>query len=170
MHLNKALSVGLIAVAIVAVAQLGQAKVANADYKDALKGVSQVKAVFDVSQPSAFVSNLVFWAVRDVYQDSTVKGLSKPPQVAVVFRGPAVRLLSTDNKFYKRQNQAEVVKFHSMLRKMKADGVKIEACGYALKVQKVDPKTVIPEINVVGNGFVSVLGYQTQGYKAVRVN
>jgi hypothetical protein len=27
-------------------------------------------------------------------------------------------------------------------------------CAYALKVLKVDPKTVIPEVAQVGNGFV----------------
>ena len=169
MQLRKTLLASLIAIAVATVAHFGLAKVANADYKNALNGVTQVKAVFGVSQPSAFTSNLVFWAVRNVYQDNTVKGLSKPPKVAVVFHGPAVRLLSTDKKHYKRQNQSEVAKFQETLRQMKADGVNIEVCEYALKVLKVDPKTVIPEIDRVGNGFVSIAGYQAQGYEVVRI-
>jgi intracellular sulfur oxidation DsrE/DsrF family protein len=169
MQLQRTLFMSLLAVAVVAAAHVGQSKVANADYKQALNGVSQVKAVFDVSQASANTSNLIFWAVRNVYQDSDVKGLAKPPKAAVVFHGPAVRLLSTDKKHYKRQNQSEVAKFHTLLRQMKADGVKLEVCKYALKVLKVDPKSVIPEIDRVGNGFVSIVGYQAQGYHVVRI-
>lgn len=169
MQLQKTLLMSLLVVAVAAGAQVAQLSAANADYKNSLDGVPQVKAVFDVSQGSAFTSNLVFWAVRNVYQDNTVKGLSKPPQVAVVFHGPVVRLLSTDKKHYKRQNQGEVAKFQAMLRQMKVDGVKLEVCQYALKVLKVDPKTVIPEIDQVGNGFVSIVGYQAQGYQVVRI-
>jgi len=36
-------------------------------------------------------------------------------------------------------------------------------------VMEVDPKTVIPEIDLVDNGFVSVIGYQMQGYAVVRI-
>jgi intracellular sulfur oxidation DsrE/DsrF family protein len=50
---------------------------------------------------------------------------------------------------------------------MKSQGVNVEVCQYALKVLKVDPKTIIPEVSQVGNGFISIVGYQAQGYKAV---
>jgi intracellular sulfur oxidation DsrE/DsrF family protein len=78
-------------------------------------------------------------------------------------------LLSSDKKHYKQQNQEEVKKFQDTLRKMKSEGVNIEVCAYALKVLKVDPKTVIPEVTQVGNGFVSIVGYQAQGYEVVVV-
>jgi intracellular sulfur oxidation DsrE/DsrF family protein len=167
MQLRKTFRLCLAVITVATVGLAGQVQMAAADYKNALNGVSQVKALFDVSQGSAFKLNLVFWAVQDVYNDSTVKSLSKPPQAAVVFHGPAVRLLSTDKKHYKQQNQEEVKKFQDTLRKMKSEGVKVEVCQYALKVLKVDPKTVIPEVSQVGNGFVSIVGYQAQGYEVV---
>ena len=167
MQFRKIFRRSLAVIAVVAIMLPGQARIAEADYKTALSGVSEVKAIFDVSQGSAFMLNLMFWAVQDVYQDTTVKGLSKPPQAAVVFHGPAVRLLSTDKKHYEQQNQEEVKKFQDTLRKMEAEGVKIEVCQYALKVLKIDPKTVIPEVSQVGNGFVSIVGYQAQGYEVV---
>jgi intracellular sulfur oxidation DsrE/DsrF family protein len=169
MQLRKVFSLGLALIAMAAVGLAAQARMASADYKNALSGVSQVKAIFGVSAGSAFKLNLVFWAVQDVYNDSTVKGLSKPPQAAVVFHGQAVKLLSTDKNHYKQQNQEEVKKFQDTLRKMKSEGVNIEVCAYALKVLKVDPKTVIPEVTQVGNGFVSIVGYQAQGYEVVVV-
>jgi hypothetical protein len=33
----------------------------------------------------------------------------------------------------------------------------------------VDKATIMPEIDQVGNGFVSVIGYQMQGYAVVRI-
>jgi len=52
---------------------------------------------------------------------------------------------------------------------MKKDGVKLEVCLYAAKVLDVAEKSIIPEIDRVGNGFVSVIGYQQQGYAMVRI-
>jgi len=142
---------------------------AMADYANSLNNVKQVKAVFDVSSASAKFSNVVFWAVENVYQDKAVKSLANPPMAAVVFHGPAVKLLSTDAAHHKDQDAAEVKKFHEQLTKMKKDGVKIEVCAYALKVLGVDPATVIPAVDKVGNGFISIVGYQHQGYAVVRI-
>jgi hypothetical protein len=43
---------------------------------------------------------------------------------------------------------------------MKKDGVRFEVCDYALKANGVDPTTILPEVNHVGNGFISIAGYQ----------
>lgn len=138
-------------------------------YDNALKGVKGLDAVFDVSQGSPKVANVVFWAVKNVYEDETVRALSTPPQVAVVFHGPAVKLISTDRSAFKAEEDAELDKFAETIRQMKKDGVKLEVCDYALKVMGVDPATVMPEIDHVGNGFISVIGYQAQGYAVVRI-
>ncbi len=53
---------------------------------------------------------------------------------------------------------------------MKNDGVKLEVCLYALKVLGVDPKTILPEVDKVGNGFISVVGYQAKGYSVVTID
>jgi len=143
--------------------------VAAGGYDNALNGVKQVQAVFDMSQGSPAVSNAIFWAVKNVYEDATVRGLSAPPQVAIVFHGPAVRLISSDRSGFKKEDYAEIDKFQNTIRHMKKDGVKLEVCDYALKVMGVDPATILPEIDHVGNGFISVIGYQAQGYAVVRV-
>ena len=140
-----------------------------ADYEDALKDVKQVRAVFDYTQKSAKISNVLVWPIQNVYKDETVKSLSSAPMAAVVFHGPAVKLLSTDASHHEGQDAAEVKKFQEALAKMKEDGVKLEVCSYALQVLKVDPDTVIPAVDKVPNGFVSVVGYQAQGYEVVRI-
>jgi len=142
---------------------------ASSEYA-ALDGVKQVKAVFDVSLGSPNVANTVFWAVKNVYEDKSVRALSKPPQVAVVFRGPAVKLISTNHKDFKDSDKEALDEFANKIRQMKKDGVKLEVCLYALKVLRVDPATILPEVDKVGNGFISVVGYQAKGYSVVTID
>ncbi|HEY5657250.1 MAG TPA: DsrE family protein [Myxococcota bacterium] len=142
---------------------------AAGEYDSALAGVQGIDVVFEVSQGSPAVSNIVFWAIRDVYRNPGVKALAKPPRVAIVFHGPAVKLLSSDRTGFAEADGAELDKFAETIRQLKKDGVKLEVCRYALEVMKVDPATVMPEVDQVGNGFISVAGYQAQGYGVIRV-
>jgi len=141
----------------------------SAEYK-ALDGVKKVKAIFDVSMGSPVAAPLVFWAVRNSYEDKNVSTLSESPEVAVVFHGPAVKLISTNRDGYSEEEKKSLDKFAEMIRQMKQDGVKMEVCLYAAKVLGVDPGSILPEIDHVGNGFISVVGYQAQGYSVVAVN
>lgn len=144
------------------------APVAAGEYA-ALKGVKGVNTVFDVSQGSPKVANIVFWAVKDVYQNDSVRSLPNPPRTVVVFHGPSVKLISSDRTGFKPEEVAEIEMFADTIRQMKKDGVTFEICDYAAKVMGVDPATIMPEIDHVGNGFVSVAGYQAQGYSVVRI-
>ena len=135
----------------------------------ALKGVNGVNTVFDVSQGTPKVANIVFWAVKDVYQNESVRSLPNPPRTVVVFHGPSVKLISSDRKGFSPEESAELDKFADTIRQMKKDGVTFEICDYAAKVMGVDPDTIMPEIDHVGNGFISVAGYQAQGYAVVRI-
>ena len=136
----------------------------------ALEGVKRVKTVFDVSQGSPQTANVVFWAVNNVNDDKSVRALSEPPQIVVVFRGPAVKMISTDRNGFKESDNEALDKFANMIQLMKKDGVTLEVCDYALKVMGVDPKTVLPEVDHVGNGFISIAGYQAQGYSVITIN
>ncbi len=95
--------------------------------------------------------------------------MPEKPQVVVVFHGPAVKLLTKDSSGFPEDARGEVDKFHEMIRQLKKDGVKLEVCLYAVKVMGVDPATLLPEIDQVGNGFISVVGYQAQGYSVVAI-
>jgi intracellular sulfur oxidation DsrE/DsrF family protein len=136
----------------------------------ALKGVKGVKTVFDVSQGSPQVANVVFWAIRNVHDDKRTRSLSEPPQVAVVFHGPAVKMISTDRNGFKDSDNEALNQFANTIQEMKNSGVRFEVCDYALKVMGVNPATVLPEIFHVDNGFISIAGYQAQGYSTITIN
>ena len=77
----------------------------------ALEGVKSVKTVFDVTQGSPQTANIVFWAVNNVNDDKSVRALSEPPQVVVVFHGPAVKMISTDRKGFKESDNEALDNF-----------------------------------------------------------
>ena len=138
-------------------------------YDNALKGVNGIKAVFDYSQGSPKMSNILFGAVKGVYEDKATTSLPEKPQIVIVFQGPAVTLITKDRSNFAEKDFGELDKFHEMIRQLKKDGVKLEVCLYAANVVGVDPSTILPEIDHVGNGFISTIGYQAQGYSLVRV-
>lgn len=163
----SAMSIMLLAQVLMAVMI---ASPAMSDEYAALKGLKSVKTVFDFSQGSPQKANVVFWAVRNVYDDDSVRSLAEPPQVVVVFRGPAVRMLTSDRKGFKAADNEALDAFAKKIKDMKKEGVRFEVCGYALKVAGIDPKTVLPEVDQVGNGFISVAGYQSQGFSIITIN
>jgi intracellular sulfur oxidation DsrE/DsrF family protein len=154
---------------VVAFIALISTPVLAGDYGNALQGVKSYDAVYEVTQKNPKVANLIFWAVKNSYEEAEVKGLANDPNIAIVFHGPAVKLLSSNKAPFNDAEWAEVENFQDTLRQMKKDGVKLEVCLYAVKVMGVDKNTIIPEIDQVGNGFVSVIGYQMQGYSVVRI-
>jgi len=140
-----------------------------AGYDNALKGVKNYDAVYEVSQGDPKVVNPVFMVIKNSYEAPEVQALAKDPNIAIVFHGPVVKLLSTDSASFNKAELVEVQKFQATLKQMKKDGVTLEVCRFALKGMGVDEATIIPEIDPVDNGFVSVIGYQMQGYAVVRI-
>jgi len=168
--LPKVNSFQVVSLFFVAICILFMSSPVRADgYDDALKGVKNYDVIFDVSQGNPKIANLVFWAVKNAYEVDEVKAITKKPNVAVVFHGPVVKLLSSNRAPFDDAEWAEVEKFQATLRQMKKDGVNLEVCLYAAQVLGVDKETIIPEVDHVGNGFVSIAGYQLQGYAVVRI-
>ena len=161
--------VRFVAMSVVVFLALTASAAAAGGYDTALKGVKGINAVFDVSHGTPKTANALFWAVQNVYEDETVRALPNQSHVAVVFHGPAVKLISTDRTGFNYEVNAELEKFAGTIRQLKKDGVKLEVCDYALKVMGVDPATIMAEVDHVGNGFISVIGYQAQGYSVVRI-
>ncbi len=138
------------------------------EYK-ALENVQQLRVVFDVSTGSPQVANNVFWAVRNLYQEKTVTDLPKQAQVIVVFRGRAVKLVSADLSQFSAKDLDLALTFQETIKTMKSEGVVFEICQYAMEKAGVDSTDVLQEIDQVGNGFVSIAGYQMQGYGVITI-
>jgi intracellular sulfur oxidation DsrE/DsrF family protein len=135
----------------------------------ALNGVKGLDSVFNVTIASPEMAAIAFTAILDVHQSQEVRALHAAPRTVMVFHGKAVHLISTDRKGMDKDDQEAYDKVAAMIRQFKKAGIKMEVCMYAVKVLGVDPATLMPEIDRVGNGYISVLGYQAQGYSMVPV-
>jgi len=48
-------------------------------------------------------------------------------------------------------------------------GIRQEVCAVATRVFGINNKTILPGLTLVGDGFISLIGYQAQGYHQVPV-
>ncbi len=141
---------------------------AAGDYP-ALQGVRGLDSVFDVTIGSPRKAIVTFEAIRGVYRDESVRALPTPPRTVIVFLGPGVKLVSSDHSGYGKADEQAFGKLTRMIRQFRKDGVKMEVCMHAVRALGIDPATLMPEVQRVENGFISVLGYQAQGYSMVKV-
>ena len=144
------------------------AQAATAPINDAaaLQGVKEGKGVFliDFSDPkkTAFYLEII----RGTHAGLTRQGVK--PRFVVVYIGPTVRFLSSkpDDELELEQGDAlkAIAKQVTELNKL---GVRQEICAIATRVFKVPNETILPGLTLVGDGFISLIGWQTQGYKLV---
>lgn len=160
---------GILAVLAVTLVALSSAPVLAGDYDSALKGVKNFNVVFDYTNGDPVIGNIILKAMETVDEAAEVTSLPNAPKKAIVVHDAAVHLINTVQGDRDDATWAEIQKFQATLKRMKEKGAKIEVCQYALDVFKVDRSTVIPEIDQVPNGFVSVVGYQEQGYALIRI-
>jgi intracellular sulfur oxidation DsrE/DsrF family protein len=146
---------------------LGVTPALSQDY-DALEGVKGLNTVFDYGHASPEAALTIFPAIREVYQSKSVTSLPTPPSVVIVFHDAAVKFLTTERNGSSEEN-ATRDKIAEAIRQFEKDGVKMEVCMYAVKVFGVNPDTIMPEIEKVGNGWIAASGYQAKGYSLIAV-
>jgi intracellular sulfur oxidation DsrE/DsrF family protein len=127
--------------------------------RDALKGLTHAKAVFDVRVPDS--EKLIFnlGLINETLDGMLAQGVK--PQLVVAFRGPGVKLLTQPHVDADAQE---------LFKALKARGVRFEVCSVAMRTFKADASTLIPEVKLVGNVFNSFIGYQTRGYALIAIN
>ncbi|MDD2988686.1 MAG: DsrE family protein [Zoogloea sp.] len=134
----------------------------------ALRGVSEGKGVFliDFSNPrkTAFYLSII----KRTHQGLGRQGVK--PDLILVYIGETVRYLSSrpDPKLLVEHEDAlEAVAI--LVRELAAMGVRQEVCAIATQVMGVDNASLHEGLSVVADGFISLIGYQTQGYKLVPI-
>ena len=135
-----------------------------ADDKAALEGLKETKVAFDIKEgdPKALLARL------DVIEETRLSLIAQgvKPHFILAFRGPATKLLQTDPEQIKPEHRAEAAKVAERVKQMSAaEGVEgFEQCALAVRSQGTKVEKVLPQIKVVGNGFISLMAYQAKGY------
>ena len=138
-----------------------------AEEYEALKGLKSVKAVFDVRAGNPKSAALSLKLIHQTYQDKNITAITKQPAFAVVFIGPSVKLISKNREGFSSEEQKTLDEIAGIISQMSKEGIKLEICLFAAQVFGVDPASVLPEIKRVGNGWISLMGYQAKGYSLV---
>jgi intracellular sulfur oxidation DsrE/DsrF family protein len=88
------------------------------------------------------------------------------PDFVITFRGPATKLVQTDQSQIAAEDRENATKVAEKVSALKtAKGVtSMEQCAIAVRLAGTKPENVLPAIKVVGNGFISLMGYQAKGY------
>lgn len=134
----------------------------------ALADLKVGKGVFlvDIGDPKKL--NFYLEVIQGTYKGMKKQGVD--PDFILVFIGPSVKYLSTSPSAQTEQAAGGVLlDIESNVEALAALGVKQEICAVATRVLGVDNKTVLPGLSVVGDGFISLIGYQSQGYHLVPV-
>ncbi len=134
---------------------------------EALHGLRAAKGVFmiDVKDPGRMAH--VLKVIEETGTGMSRQGVT--PKLVVVIVGPGVAFLTKDRRGIPYLDEAAVTHIQEELRKLDGMGVRTEACGVALDGMDVDPGDVISQVHPVGNGYISAIGYQDQGYRLVPV-
>ena len=144
------------------------ANVSGEEYKT-LKGLKSIKAVFDVRtgnpKSAAFLLNLI----HNTFKDKNITAVTEKPDFAVVFIGPAVKVVSKNREGFSSEEQKSLAEIANTISAMSKDGIKFEICMVAAKVFSVEPSSILPEIKQVHNGWISLIGFQAKGYSLVPV-
>jgi intracellular sulfur oxidation DsrE/DsrF family protein len=145
-----------------------QAGIAKIDNDDALKGPKVGKALFDINVGKPEKLALYLGVITQTYDDLASRGFK--PDFIIAFRGASVRLISNDIGMFSDEDREKLKKSADMIKKLKSQGVHFEACNIATSVFKVKNDSIMNEIKVVGNTFVSLIAYQSQGYNSIPIH
>ena len=135
-----------------------------ADDHASLTGLKDVKVAFDLKEGDGKLLLSRLDVIDETRQSLIQQGVT--PHFILAFRGPATKLVQTDPDKIKPEDRAMAAKIAIRMKEMSgAPGVVVlEQCAVAAREQGTKTELVLPEIRVVGNGFVSLMAYQAKGY------
>lgn len=147
---------------ILALAPSGAA--AQADDKDALAGMKEVKVAFDIHEGDGKALLNRLNVIDETRQSLIRQGVT--PHFVLAFRGPATKLVQTDAEKIKPEDRPAAAQIAAKLQEMgKAPGIdSLEQCSVAIRQQGTRAENVVPAVKVIGNSWISLMAYQSKGY------
>ena len=131
-----------------------------------IEGVESTDAVFDfrIGDPETALAH--FGLIHDMIKDPNMRVNDTQPEIIIVFVGPSVKLVSTESEF-EAGKQKHLGAVADKISEMSDDGIRFVICMTAAHVFDIDPDTILPEVDKVRNGWITLIGYQQQGYAMI---
>jgi intracellular sulfur oxidation DsrE/DsrF family protein len=152
------------AVILLTASLVAPAPAAGLQDQAALSGLKEVKVAFDVTNGNGKVLIKILDVIDETRQSLIKQGVK--PHFVIAFRGPATKLVQTDQSGMKPDDRAYAAQIAEKIKALHdAEGVaSIEQCSVAVRLAGTKPENVDPGIKVVGNGWISLMSYQAKGY------
>ena len=158
--------VGFVASAVVAVFAVAilPAYPESPDDQAALSGLSEVKVAFDLTNGDGKALLTQLNVIDETRQSLMKQGVK--PHFVLAFRGPATKLVQTDQSQIKGEDREYAAKIAEKISALhSADGIaSVEQCAVAVRLAGTKPENVVAGIKVVGNSWISLMSYQAKGY------
>jgi len=126
------------------------------------------KGVFlvDIGDPKKL--NFYLEVIQGTHKGMVDQGVK--PDFILVYIGPSVKYLTTAPSEQAEEEAGGVLMdIESNVAKLAVLGVRQEVCAVATRVFGIDNDTVFEGMTLVGDGFISLIGWQEQGYRLVPV-
>lgn len=130
-----------------------------------LEGLKKVQVYFDVTVKD---DNLL--AHRMELIDRTITQMVETGvEVAAVvgFRGGASRFITSEDHYVLGEETANKKKIQDWVTYFSDRGIVVEQCAIAAEINHIALEDFLPEVKVVGNGYISLTGYQMHGYAVI---
>ena len=126
------------------------------------------KGVFLVDIGDAKKLNFYLEVIQGTFKG--MKAQNVEPDFILVYIGPSVKYLSNvPPSDADKEAGAILMEIESNVEALADLNIRQEVCAVATRVFGIDNKTIFPDLTLVGDGFISLIGYQAQGYHLVPV-
>lgn len=138
------------------------------DDSAALGDMKTGKAVFLVDIGDSKKLNFYLEVIQGTHKGMKSQGVT--PDFILVYIGPSVKYLtSTPSEETEKLAGGVLMDIESNIAALAQLGVKQEICAVATGVFGINNKTIFSGLTLVADGFISLIGYQAQGYHLVPV-
>jgi intracellular sulfur oxidation DsrE/DsrF family protein len=127
-------------------------------------GLKEAKVAFDITMGEPNRMLLVLNTIDETREGFMRQGIT--PRFVLAFRGPASLLTQTDLSRFKPEDRETAAKVAAKLKQLRGTaGIeRMDQCSIAMRGQKVDRAQVNPDVTIVENGWITLVGYQAKGY------
>ncbi|HXJ78584.1 MAG TPA: hypothetical protein VMS64_07880 [Candidatus Methylomirabilis sp.] len=127
-------------------------------------GLKEAKIAFDITAGEPGHMLLILDTIEETRESFLRQGIT--PRFVLAFRGPASLLTQTDLSRFKPEDREAAAKVAAKLKQLRGTaGIeRLDQCSIAMRGQKVDRAQVSPDVTIVENGWITLVGYQAKGY------
>jgi len=132
-----------------------------------LEGLEEFRGLVDLSHGEPGTVLRYLQLISEMDEDLKVMGLER--RIVVAMRGGSVRYLRRDRSPIPMADQIVAEDIARAIAALHARNIRIEACQVAMDRFEVPADGVLDEVNVVANTFITLIGFQQQGYGMVAI-